>query len=100
MGNRFTPKEAAEYAVTWDKIKGVDGYKVRYSANEDMSKSKYVYTKTNKITLNLRTGIYFMRVAGYVKIKDKVYTGRYSLRRSIPAVDESEFAKGSFGSRR
>ena len=86
----ITPKnvKAASYSytkikVTWDKIEGVDGYKV-YRATSKNGKYSLVRTTTSANTLSyINTGrtagkTYYYKVRGYKKIGKTTYHTKYS----------------------
>lgn len=86
----ITPKnvKAASYSytktkVTWDKIEGLDGYKV-YRATSKSGKYSLVKTTTSANTLSyINTGrttgkTYYYKVRGYKKIGRTTYYTKYS----------------------
>ncbi|MEY8367023.1 fibronectin type III domain-containing protein [Anaerovoracaceae bacterium 41-7] len=93
----ITPKnvKAASYSytktkVTWDKIEGLDGYKV-YRATKKSGKYSLVKTTTSANTTSyINTGrttgkTYYYKVRGYKKIGKTTYYTKYSAARSTYA---------------
>ncbi len=73
--------------VTWNKVKGADGYKVIYSQTWDFRKSKSVKVSAksaSKTISKLKSGKkYYFRVRAYQKIDGKEIYSRPSVRKQV-----------------
>lgn len=70
-----------QLTVSWDKVKGADGYVVTYAANKTFTKSKAT-KKTSKTALTLKKldekKTWYVKVYAYAKKNSKTYKGKES----------------------
>lgn len=72
--------------LTWKKIKGVKGYRIRYSNNKKFKKAKTINIKKNKtstVIKKLKKKKYYIQVCAYKKVNGKTYYGKWSKTKTV-----------------
>ncbi len=73
--------------ITWKKIKGVQGYKIRYAVNKKMKKAKVKTLKKNKKQYVLKklkkNKTYYVQVCAYKISQGKTNYGKWSKKKRV-----------------
>lgn len=74
--------------LTFKKVKGAKGYRIKYSTSKKFKKAKVVTVKKNKATIRkLKKGKkYYFKVQAYKKVNGKKYYGKWSAKKKSKKI--------------
>ncbi len=83
---KVTPLKKS-FKITWKKVSGIKGYKIKYSLKKNFKGAKTATVKakaTSKTIKKLKSKKkYFVKIAAYKKVNGVTYTGKYSKVKSV-----------------